>query len=228
MEHLLNWDLLDRRLLPAFVALVSVAAGAQQASPEQNAPPQERPKFRAEVRQVVVGPRIAIDKAAPDAPVAVNIEFAASTTVENVAELVFAQQIPSLSVFTKEYSANGTYMSNGHCFSYLGPPREEQEARARCQSKAPYGPSGEPGSSLPVAGRTKYMEASIMLTAEQARRWQQNPPDIVSKVSIVHVLSAEEADLSKQIMRNVLTMQLPVTGIAELPPGCDKYMYIQP
>jgi hypothetical protein len=228
MEHLLNWDLLSRRLLPTCVAVLlaltaGAQAGAQQASPQQN-----RLEMRAEIVKLNA-PRKDVDEAAPDEPVSVQVEFAANATIENVAELVFAQQVAALSVFTKEYSSSKTYVSNGHSFSYLGPPREEQLARARCQGKAPYGPHSEPGDDGPLqaGARTTYMNASVVLPAAQARRWVENPPDIVSSAKMTQVLSREEADLTQQVMTNVLTMQLPVVGIVEMPPGCDKYMYIQ-
>jgi hypothetical protein len=161
--------------------------------------------------------------------VSMQVDFVATATPQSIADLVFAEHLPGLSAFGKHYSSRATYQTFSFSFSDQGPPKEEQLARANCQTAVSSQPFSDPGpdAPLPLGARSTFMQASVVMTADQAKRWSDSHPALIEKIGRIMPLDAKQTDRSRQLMRRVLSVKTTVVGVAKLPPGCEQYMTIR-
>lgn len=165
----------------------------------------------------------------PDQPVTMQVEFVATATPQSIADLVFAEHIAGLSAFGKQYSSRATYQTFSFSFSDQGPSKDEQVERANCQTAVSSQPFTDPGADapLPPGARATFIQASVVMTASQAKRWSENRPALIDKVGRLTPLDPSQADRSRQLLTKVLSNKSTVVGISKLPPGCDRYMTIR-
>jgi len=161
--------------------------------------------------------------------VSVQVSFVADATPATIADLVFADHILALSAFGKQYSSRATYQTFGFNFSERGPPKQEQMARAMCQTAVGSQPFSDPGADapLPSGARATFIQASVVLSASQSQRWRDQRPPLIEKIGSVTTLDNAQAQRARQLMDKVFNAKLPVIGLAQLPPGCDKYMTLK-
>jgi hypothetical protein len=159
----------------------------------------------------------------PDQFVATTGDFIEATTIEQIATLVFSEKIEALSVYIGNRTTDDRAKLTSHSFSVAGPPREDQLARARCQSLY----SSEQASSGESAdARAEFIHASVLLPAHTAQRWINTPPAIVERTKVMSIMRDAQISSAKEIMHNVLTMRLPVLGTQKVPPQCETYIYL--
>jgi hypothetical protein len=161
-------------------------------------------------------------------PVSLKVDFAPATSIEALAELIFAERVKVFSVYVTKHASKNQRSVHGYSFSILGPAREDQVARARCQEQVPF-EMNDPGPDRPLQpGEPRVsMMAFVVLPAEQANRWMQTHPSGVIGVELPRLVGQDSLLRSEQVMRNVLTLQLPAVGATQLPSGCEKYLSIR-
>jgi hypothetical protein len=166
--------------------------------------------------------------ASPEQPVSLLVEFAPTTSIEALADLIFAERIRIFSIYvTTRVSKKKSYI-HGYSFSVLGPAREDQVARAHCQEQVPF-ESSESGPDAPLQPKEPRVSksASLIVPAAQAQRWLDAPPAGVTGVKLPTLVGQESVVRDEQVMRNVLTLQMPATGVTRVPAGCEKYLSIR-
>jgi hypothetical protein len=166
---------------------------------------------------------------APGQIVSMQVDFVATATPQSIADLVFAEHLPGLSAFGKQYSSRATYQTFGFSFSEQGPAKEEQLERAICQTAVSSQPFSDPGpdAPLPPGARSTFIQASVIMTADQAKRWSEQRPALIDRIGRIMPLDASQTERSRQLMRRVLSVKTTVVGVARLPPGCERYMTIK-